>query len=126
MWQRGAIAAFTLLNLPQAVALLSVAEGQSKVTEGIWDSRFQYITELIKMGAVIEVNDKTATIKGVSKLVGTNVRATDLRGGAGVVIAGLMASGETVITEITHIDRGYERIDEKFRALGADIERISE
>jgi len=111
---------------PQAVALLSVAKGQSRVTEGIWDSRFQYITELVKMGADIEIHDKTAVIKGVSHLVGTNVRATDLRGGAGVVIAGLMASGETVITEITHIDRGYERIDEKFRGLGADIERICE
>ena len=111
---------------PQAVALLSVAKGQSRVTEGIWDSRFQYISELLKMGADISINDKTALINGVSHLVGTEVKATDLRGGAGVVIAGLMASGETTITDITHIDRGYERIDEKFKGLGADIERISE
>lgn len=111
---------------PQVVALLSVAKGISRVTEGIWDSRFQYIAELLKMGADISVEDKTAVVNGVSHLVGTEVRATDLRGGAGVVIAGLMASGETTITDITHIDRGYERIDEKFRGLGADIERIKE
>lgn len=111
---------------PQAVALLSVVNGQSRVTEGIWDSRFQYIDELRKMGADIEIKERTAIINGVSHLVGANVRATDLRGGAGVVIAGLMASGETIITDITHIDRGYERMDEKFRKLGADIERIDD
>ena len=111
---------------PQAVALLSVIEGESRVTEGVWDSRFQYIEELKKMGADIEVNGRTAVIKGVSHLVGQTVRATDLRGGAGVVIAGLIASGETVITEIKHIDRGYERLVDKFKGLGADIKRVCE
>jgi len=111
---------------PQAVALLSVIKGESRVTEGVWDSRFQYVEELVKMGADIEVNERTAVIKGVSHLVGQTVRATDLRGGAGVVIAGLIASGETVITEIKHIDRGYERLVDKFKGLGADIKRVCE
>lgn len=111
---------------PQAVVLLSVAKGVSKVTEGVWDSRFQYVSELIKMGANIAVNEKTATVTGVPHLVGTTVKTTDLRGGAGVVIAGLMAKGETIITDLTHIDRGYEKLDEKFRLLGADIERIDD
>ena len=109
---------------PQAVALLSVVNGTSRVTEGIWDSRFQYVTELLRMGAKIEIKDKTAVVSGGAHLKGADVRATDLRGGAGVVIAGLIAEGETVISDITHIDRGYERMDEKFRLLGADIERI--
>ena len=111
---------------PQVVALLSVLKGESRVTEGVWDSRFQYVDELLKMGADIEVSGRTAVIKGVSHLVGQAVKATDLRGGAGVVIAGLIASGKTVITEIKHIDRGYERLVEKLKGLGADIERVCE
>ena len=111
---------------PQVVALLSVLKGESRVTEGVWDSRFQYVEELLKMGADIEVSGRTAVIKGVSHLVGQAVKATDLRGGAGVVIAGLIASGKTVITEIKHIDRGYERLVEKLKGLGADIERVCE
>lgn len=111
---------------PQIVALLSVAEGSSIVTEGVWDSRFQYVGELVRMGANIHVEGKTAFITGVDHLEGAPVRATDLRGGAGVIIAGLMAEGVTEITDLKHIDRGYEKIEEKFKALGADICRVSE
>jgi len=110
---------------PQFVALLSVSKGNSIVTEGVWDNRFQYVGELLRLGAKIRVDSKTAFITGVEKLEGAPVRATDLRGGAGMVIAGLMAGGQTEITELEHIDRGYEKMEEKFRSLGADIVRIT-
>ncbi len=111
---------------PQIVSLLSVAKGVSLVTEGVWDSRFQYVGELLRMGANIRVDGKTAYITGVDHLEGAPVRATDLRGGAGMVIAGLMAEGITEITDLEHIDRGYEKMEDKFKALGADICRVSE
>ncbi len=110
---------------PQIVALLSVSTGTSIVTESVWDNRFQYVEELLKMGADVQVDGKKATIKGVANLQGTCVAATDLRGGAGMVIAGLIAKGVTEIVEIKHIDRGYEKFEEKFKQLGADIERIT-
>jgi len=110
---------------PQIVALLSVAKGTSNVIEGVWDNRFQYVTELLKMGADVKVDGKKAVINGVASLTGTQVAATDLRGGAGMVIAGLMAQGVTEITELKHIDRGYEKFEEKFKALGADIRRVT-
>ncbi len=109
---------------PQIVALMSVTEGVSTATESVWDSRFKYIDELKRMGANITVNGKTAYVEGIDKLSGAKVRATDLRAGAGMVIAGLMAEGETQISSIYHIDRGYECLEKKFIALGADIERI--
>lgn len=108
---------------PQFVSLLAAANGTSIVTESVWESRFQYVDELIRMGADITINGRTAIVKGTG-LTGTQVRATDLRGGAGMVIAGLMAKGETVITDIHYIDRGYEDMEGKFRNLGADITRI--
>ncbi len=108
---------------PQIVSLLSVSKGTSLVTEGVWDSRFQYVGELLRMGANIRVDGKTAFITGVDHLEGAPVRATDLRGGAGMVIAGLMAHGTTRISDVHHIDRGYEKPVEKFQALGADIWR---
>lgn len=108
---------------PQFVSLLAAANGTSIVTESVWESRFQYVDELMRMGADIKVNGRTATIKGTG-LTGAQVRATDLRGGAGMVIAGLMAEGETTITDIQYIDRGYENMEEKFRNLGADIVRV--
>lgn len=111
---------------PQIVALLSSAKGTSIVTESVWESRFQYVDELMRMGANITVNARTAVIKGIPALSGTIVRATDLRGGAGMVIAGLMADGITEITDIQYIDRGYEKMEEKFRSLGADIHRVDE
>lgn len=108
---------------PQFVSLLAAASGTSTVTESVWESRFQYVDELLRMGADITINGRRAIIRGTG-LSGTQVRATDLRGGAGMVIAGLMAKGETTITDIQYIDRGYENMEEKFRKLGADITRI--
>lgn len=109
---------------PQMAALLSVVEGTSTVTESVWDNRFKYVDELKRLGANITVNGRTAYIEGVSSLSGAPVCATDLRAGAGMVIAALIAEGETHITSIYHIDRGYEKLEEKFIALGADIRRV--
>jgi len=109
---------------PQFVALLAAATGTSVVTESVWESRFQHVDELRRMGAEVTINARNAIIKGVPALTGACVRATDLRGGAGVVIAGLMADGITEITDIQYIDRGYEMMEEKFRQLGADITRV--
>ncbi len=111
---------------PQMVTLLTVCGGNCIVSEGVWDNRFQYVGELLRMGANIRVDGKTAYITGVDHLEGAPVRATDLRGGAGMVIAGLMAQGVTEITDLEHIDRGYEKMVEKFQALGADITRVTE
>lgn len=110
---------------PQMVALLSVAKGTSIVTEGVWDSRFQYVDELERMGANIRVDGKMAVIEGVDHLEGAPVRATDLRGGAGMVLAGLIARGETYISDLQYIDRGYECMERKFAELGADIKRVT-
>lgn len=110
---------------PQIVALLAAAKGTSIVTESVWESRFQHVTELLRMGANITISGRRAIIKGKERLTGATVRATDLRGGAGVVIAGLMAEGTTEITDIQYIDRGYENMEEKFRSLGADITRVN-
>ena len=110
---------------PRIVALLAAAKGTSTVTESVWESRFQHVTELLRMGANITISGRRAIIKGKDHLTGASVRATDLRGGAGVVIAGLMAEGTTEITDIQYIDRGYENMEEKFRALGADITRVN-
>ncbi len=108
---------------PQFVAFLSAANGTSVVTESVWESRFQYVDELIRMGADVTINGRTAVIKNIDKLTGATVRATDLRGGAGMVIAALMADGITEITDIGYIDRGYENMEEKLKSLGADITR---
>ena len=109
---------------PQIVALLSVAEGTSMVTEDVWDNRFQYVSELKRMGAQISVNGKTAVIEGVPGLTGAPVRSTDLRAGAAMLIAGLMAKGTTELQNLAHIDRGYENFEEKLRRLGAQLERV--
>lgn len=111
---------------PQMVALLTVADGLSVMVEGVWDNRFQYTDELIRMGAKINAAGKMATIQSVPTLYGAPVKATDLRGGAAVVIAGLMAEGVTEVSNIALIDRGYEKFEEKLRSLGAKIERVSE
>ncbi len=111
---------------PQMVALLTKAEGVSVMVEGVWDNRFQYTDELIRMGARINAAGKMATIEAVPELFGAPVKATDLRGGAAVVIAGLMASGITEVSNIVYIDRGYEKFEEKLKALGAKIERVTE
>ncbi len=110
---------------PQSAVLLSVSDGTSYLTEGVFDSRFQYTEELKRMGAKIRVEGKTAYIEGVEHLTGCSVTATDLRAGAALIIAGIIADGETEIHSIEHIDRGYEDFEEKFRALGADITRVT-
>ena len=110
---------------PQLTAMLTRAAGTSTVSEGVWDSRFKYVGELSRMGANIMVDGKIAVIEGVRRLTGAAVRATDLRAGAAMVIAGLMADGTTEITNIEHIERGYERIVEKLVGVGADIRRVT-
>lgn len=111
---------------PQFSTLLTVAEGTSVVTDDIFDNRFRYVSELRCMGADITVEGTTAVIQGVKGLTGASVRATDLRAGAALVIAGLMASGSTTVENIFHIERGYENIDDKLKGLGADIRRVSD
>jgi len=106
---------------PQIATALCVAEGKSVVTEGIFSSRYKYVNELIKMGANVTVTDHSAEITGVSELHGASVTSYDLRAGAAMVIAGLCAKGTTIVDGVNYIERGYENIIEKFRALGADI-----
>ncbi len=101
--------------------LMSIAKGRSIINESIWESRFKHMDELKKMGACVLVEGRTAIIEGVEKLSGANVRATDLRAGAAMIIAGLIAEGKTEISDIEHIYRGYPQIEEKFRELGANI-----
>ena len=113
----------TDVQQPMSV-LLSITKGRSLVTESIWENRHKHTDELKKMGAMIKVEGRTAIIDGVEKLEGAKVIATDLRAGAAMVIAGLIANGETEIVDIEHIDRGYPHIEEKFRSLGADIRRV--
>ncbi|MBO7217166.1 MAG: UDP-N-acetylglucosamine 1-carboxyvinyltransferase [Clostridia bacterium] len=110
---------------PQIATLLAIADGTSVVTEGVWDSRFRYVEQLTFMGANIKVDGKTAVIKGIRGLKAAKVSANDLRAGAAMIIAGLIADGTTEIDSIDYIDRGYEMIVEKFSALGADIKRVS-
>lgn len=107
-------------------ALLSTVPGKSLIAESIWENRHKHIDELKKMGATIKVEGRTAIIEGNKDLVGAKVIATDLRAGAAMVIAGLVAKGVTEITEIEHIDRGYPHIENKFSSLGADITRVVE
>lgn len=109
---------------PQMTVLLSIADGTSFVSEGVWDNRFRYVEQLIRMGASIKVEGKMAVVEGVEQLKGAPVRADDLRAGAAMIIAGLVAKGTTEIEEISHIDRGYENIVEKLKGIGADIKRI--
>lgn len=115
----------TDIQQPMA-ALLSVVPSRSLIAESIWENRHKHIDELKKMGANIKVEGRVAIIDGVKKLTGAVVKATDLRAGAAMVIAGLIAEGTTEITSIEHIDRGYPHIENKFRNLGADIKRIDE
>ena len=108
---------------PQMAVLLSLAKGTSVVSEGVWDNRFKYLDQLMRMGANVQVDGTIAVIQGVPELTGAPVRADDLRAGAAMIIAGLAASGITEIEDIIYIDRGYEDYVEKFRNLGADIYR---
>ena len=110
----------------QMGVVLALSEGTSMINESIWDSRFQYTAELNKMGAQITVQGKSAIFEGVEKLYGANVFASDLRAGAALIIAGLAATGITEVYNIHYIDRGYEKIEDKFTMLGADIKRVIE
>ena len=110
----------------QMGVLLSIAKGTSIINESIWDSRFQYTDELNKMGAHIKANGQTAVFEGVEELVGAPLYATDLRAAAALVVAGVIAKGTSEIYNLEYLDRGYENIEEKFRNLGAKIERVKE
>ncbi len=109
---------------PQMTVLLTCAAGTSIITEGIWENRFRYVDELLRMGANIQVDGRVAVVEGVDALQSAPLQASDLRAGAALLVAALGADGTSEITEISHIERGYERIVEKMRALGADIKRI--
>ena len=111
---------------PQMGVALATASGTSIINESIWESRFQYTEELNKMGAKISAHGKTAVFDGVDSLTGAPVYASDLRAGAALIIAGISANGITEVYNLEHIDRGYENIEEKFRKLGANIERVVE
>ncbi len=108
----------------QFMAMNSIAEGTSHVTETIFENRFMHVQEMNRLGAAIDVQGNTAIIKGVDKLVGAPVMATDLRASASLVIAGLVAQGETLIERVYHLDRGYDQMERKLSAVGANIERI--
>ena len=108
----------------QFCALNAISEGVGSVTETIFENRFQHVLELQRMGADIRIEGNTAVCRGVPRLTSAPVMATDLRASAGLVLAGLAAHGETLVDRIYHVDRGYERIEEKLRQLGADIKRV--
>ena len=108
----------------QFMALNCIAEGPSKVTETIFENRFMHVNELVRLGAHIQTDGKVAVIEGIPRLSGATVMATDLRASASLVIAGLVAEGETIVDRIYHLDRGYDQMEAKLRGIGADIERI--
>jgi len=109
----------------QWTAYMAIANGVSTVTDTIYLDRFKHVPELVRLGANIAVNDNSAVIKGVSKLKGAKVMSTDLRASASLVLAGLAAEGVTEVLRVYHLDRGYQKIEEKLKALGADIERVA-
>lgn len=109
----------------QFMAMMTISKGESRVVETVFENRFMHVAELVRMGAVIDIVGKEAIIRGVSALQGAEVRATDLRAGAALVLAGLVAQGKTVLSELYHLDRGYYRLEEKIQALGGDIQRIN-
>jgi UDP-N-acetylglucosamine 1-carboxyvinyltransferase len=108
----------------QFMVLNAIAKGASKVTETIFENRFMHVNELVRLGAHIQIDGKVAVLEGVQKLSGATVMATDLRASASLVIAGLVADGETLVDRIYHLDRGYDKMEAKLRAIGADIERV--
>ena len=110
----------------QFMSMLALADGTSVLTETIFENRYMHVPELARMGADIQVHGRTAIVKGVNGLVGADVMATDLRASMSLVLAGLAAKGETAVHRVYHLDRGYERLEEKLSAVGADIERLSD
>lgn len=109
---------------PQAIALLSVADGTAMITENVFEARFMFCDEIARMGADVRTDGHHAVVRGKPRLSGAPVRATDIRAGAALVIAGLVADGVTEVAEVHHIDRGYVRFEQQLRALGADVERV--
>jgi UDP-N-acetylglucosamine 1-carboxyvinyltransferase len=109
----------------QLIALMTKANGTSRITETIFENRFMHVQELVRFGAHIQLNGETATIEGVDRLRGAPVMATDLRASVSLVIAALAAEGETHVNRVYHLDRGFERLEDKLSACGADITRIS-
>jgi UDP-N-acetylglucosamine 1-carboxyvinyltransferase len=109
---------------PQAIALLSIADGTAMITENLFEARFMFCDEIARMGADVRTDGHHAVVRGRDQLSGAPVRATDIRAGVGLVIAGLVADGVTEVAEIHHIDRGYVRFEEQLRALGADVQRV--
>jgi UDP-N-acetylglucosamine 1-carboxyvinyltransferase len=110
----------------QFMAMLCMADGASMLTETIFENRYMHVPELARMGADITVSGRTAVVRGVDKLIGAPVMATDLRASMSLILAGLVAEGETAVNRVYHLDRGYERLEEKLSAVGADIERVSD
>jgi UDP-N-acetylglucosamine 1-carboxyvinyltransferase len=110
----------------QFMAMLCKADGASVLTETIFENRYMHVPELTRMGANIDVRGRTAVVHGVDKLVGAPVMATDLRASMSLILAGLIADGETQVSRIYHLDRGYERLEEKLQGVGADIERVGD
>jgi UDP-N-acetylglucosamine 1-carboxyvinyltransferase len=110
----------------QFMAMLVKADGASVLTETIFENRYMHVPELSRMGADIQVKGRTAVVRGVDRLAGAPVMATDLRASMSLIIAGLAAEGETQVNRVYHLDRGYERLEEKLSAVGADIERVSD
>jgi UDP-N-acetylglucosamine 1-carboxyvinyltransferase len=108
----------------QFMALNAISHGTSKVTETIFENRFMHVNEMVRLGANIQIDGKVAVIEGVKQLSGATVMATDLRASASLVIAGLVADGETLVDRIYHLDRGYDQMEAKLRGIGADIERV--
>lgn len=108
----------------QILAMTTIARGTSIIVETVFENRYKHVDELLRMGANIKLEGRIAVIKGVKRLIGANVTARDLRGGAALVLAALAAEGETVISDIKHIDRGYDKIEDKLRQVGASITRI--
>ena len=108
------------------MTLMTQAQGRSVITETIFENRFMHASELQRMGAVIQISHDRAIVDGPSKLIGARVQASDLRASASLVLAGLVADGETTIDRVYHIDRGYEKIETKLKEVGADIVRIRE
>ena len=109
----------------QLMALMACAKGSSRITETIFENRFMHVQELARFGARISLDGETATIDGIDRLRGAPVMATDLRASVSLVIAGLAAEGETMVNRVYHLDRGFERLEDKLSACGAAIERIS-
>ncbi len=107
------------------MAMMAAAEGAAMITETIFENRFMHVPELARMGADITIAGASAMVRGVERLAGAEVMATDLRASSSLVLAGLVADGETRINRVYHLDRGYERIEDKLAACGADIERVT-